>query len=86
MGQYISGYLALVAHHTEHHAELDALRAQLEKAKAALGKLADQKLYEFDYENDDYIFRDGAYGGTTPWEFAVRALAELEADDDRTQD
>jgi len=59
--------------------EITRLRAALAKAREALGKLADRTLYEFDYENDDYIFRDGTYGGTTPWDYATRERAEVDA-------
>lgn len=68
--------------------EYNRLLAKLEKAKVALGKLADDRDSWCIFGNEDgTLSLDAMWNGDEDYayEYAARALAELEADDDRKQ-
>jgi len=68
-------YMSLMQHHGEHHAEIAALRAKLDKAMEGLRVYANKENWSFYPEWPTIPEWDG---GSDPCESAARVLAELE--------
>jgi hypothetical protein len=72
MNDQIPIYEALIAHHKEHHADEDALRARVAELEGAMEILADVANYDYSTDYRPYIHTPEHQDGILLWRFAAK--------------